>query len=142
MEMIEIAPYSPRLRAPTGVRPTNNRSRISNRPRRMAIDGRSQLGRRLHDLAQDFAAQLGGWPGLSDTAAANVRRAAELTALAEQKRAEALQDGSVDPVGLVRLEGAAGRAVRALGLKPAAQRRPERTLDQYLADTADQGRDG
>jgi len=104
----------------------------------MAIDGRSQLGRRVRDLAESFAAQLGGWPTLSDTMAANVRKAAELTALAERARADALRDGSVDPLGLVRLEGATGRAVRALGIKPAA-RREWPTLDEHLAATAVRG---
>jgi len=98
----------------------------------MAIDGRSQLGRRLHDLAESFAVQLGGWAGLSDMMAANIRKAAELSALAEQSRAEALRRGNVDALGLVRLEGAANRAIRALNLdrkrEPAGQ-----TLAQYLA---------
>ena len=58
-------------------RPANNRAKATNNPRIMAIDGRSQLGRRLHDLAESYAAQLGGWASLSDTMAANVRRAAE-----------------------------------------------------------------
>ena len=82
----------------------------------MVIDGRSQLGRRLHDLATGFAVQLGGWSALSDTMAANVRKAAELTALAEQTRADALRNGNINPLALVRLEGAANRAVRALNL--------------------------
>ncbi len=82
----------------------------------MAISGRTALGRRVRDLAESFAAELGGWPALSDTAAANVRKAAELSALSEQCRAEALRSGSVDPLALVRLEGAANRAVRSLNL--------------------------
>jgi hypothetical protein len=97
----------------------------------MAIDGRSQLGRRLRDLAENFAAQLGGWPALSDTMTAAIRRAAELTALAEKTRAEALRNGNFDPLVLVRLEGAASRAVRALALD--RKREPERqTLAEYL----------
>jgi hypothetical protein len=82
----------------------------------MAISACSTLGRRLRDLAEDFAQRLGGWEVLSDTLAAAVRKAAELTALAEQVRADALRNGNVDPLGLVRLEGAANRAVRALHL--------------------------
>lgn len=82
----------------------------------MVVSGRTALGRRLYDLAEGFAAQLGGWAALSDMMAANVRKAAELTALAEQTRADALRNGNVDPLAVVRLEGAASRAVRALGL--------------------------
>src|SRR5579862_3325901 len=136
---MEIAPRSPLDGAQSDPRPANCRSRMSNKPRRMVIDGRSQLGRRLHDLASGFAAQLGGWPALSDTMAANVRKAAELTALAERTRAQALRNGNVDPLALVRLEGAAGRAVRALGVKPVAQRVPERSLGEYLAASAERG---
>jgi hypothetical protein len=60
----------------SGSRSANCRSRVTNKPRRMAIDGRSQLGRRVRDLAETFAVQLGGWPVLSDLMAANVRRQA------------------------------------------------------------------
>jgi hypothetical protein len=79
--------------------------RITNRPSKMVLDGRNELGRRIKDLAHAFADQLGGWTALSDTLAANVRKAAELTALAEKIRADALRNGNVDPLGLVRLEG-------------------------------------
>jgi hypothetical protein len=40
--------------------PANIRSRITNQPRRMVLDGRSALGRRVLDLAENFAAELGG----------------------------------------------------------------------------------
>jgi hypothetical protein len=98
----------------------------------MVISGRTALGRRVRDLAESYASQLGGWLALSDTMAANVRKAAELTSLAEQSRAEALRNGNVDPLALVRLEGAATRAVRALGLD--CKREPERpSLAEHLA---------
>jgi hypothetical protein len=97
-------------------RPLNVRARSTNRPQKMVIDGRTELGRRVRDLAEGFARRLGGWAALSDTLAANVRRAAELSALAEQMRAEALRNGNLDPLGMVRLEGAARRAVRELQL--------------------------
>ena len=99
----------------------------------MVIDGRSQLGRRLHDLAENFACQFGGWAGMSDMMAANVRRAAELTALAEQTRAEALRDGNVDPLAVVRLEGAATRAVRALGLDRKRPEPPPSGIEELVA---------
>jgi hypothetical protein len=40
---------------------------------------------------------------------ASIRRAAELNALAEEVRTNALRDGNIDPIGVVRLEGAASR---------------------------------
>jgi hypothetical protein len=99
----------------------------------MAISGRTALGRRVRDLAESFAVMLGGWPALTDMQTAAIRRAAELSALAEQSRAIALRHGCADPVALSRLEGCADRAVRRLGL-PQAPREPiGPSLDQYLA---------
>jgi hypothetical protein len=97
-------------------RALNQYSRITNRPRRMVVSGRTATGRRLRDLADGFAEALGGWQKIDYTTAANVRRAAELTVLAEQSRAHALRHGCNDFTGLTRLEGYAYRAVRALGL--------------------------
>ena len=45
----------------SGSRPARCRSIRTNRPRKMVIDGRSQLGRRVADLCEDYAARLGGW---------------------------------------------------------------------------------
>jgi hypothetical protein len=92
----------------------------------MCISGRTALGRRIRDLADSYAVQLGGWSALSDMQAAAVRRAAELTAIAEQARVDALRNGCADPVSLARLEGCADRAVRRLRLDqyPVKKRRP------------------
>jgi hypothetical protein len=95
------------------------RSRRSTKPAKMAIDGRSDLGRRVADLAHDYAQRAGGWSNLSDTEAANITRAAELTALAEKLRADTLKTGAIDPtsaLAITRLDGVAARAVRALQL--------------------------
>lgn len=62
----------------------------------------------------------------------NVRKAAELSALAEQPRADSLRDGDVDPLALVRLDGAASRAVRALGLDRRRRDPAPPTLSEYL----------
>ena len=114
-------------------RPANNRSKLSNKPRSFPVSVRSALGRRLRDIADDYASQLGGWPSLSDTMAANVRRASELAALAEQSRADALRNGCVDPVALTRLEGIADRAKRALGLPTGRAELKPMTLAEYAA---------
>jgi hypothetical protein len=47
---------------------------------------------------------------------ASVRCAAEMQALFEKARADALHEGRADPDALVRLEGASNRAVRRLGI--------------------------
>lgn len=131
------------------VRLKKGKSAATNNPRRMAISGRTVVGRRVRDLAENFADQLGGWAGMSGMLAANVRKAAELTALAEQARAQALRD----PLGLVRLEGAAAhavpvedivkienaarRAVVDLGIKPAADRDVTLSLRERLQAEAE-----
>lgn len=120
-------------RSANAARPVNNRAKLTNRPRSFPISLRSALGRRLRDLADSYATELGGWPKLTDTMAANVRRAAELTALSEQSRAVALRDGCSDPLVLVRLDGAADRARRALGLPTGTIEPKSMTLAQYAA---------
>jgi hypothetical protein len=73
------------------------------------------------------------WASLSDTMIASIRRAAELNALAEEVRTNALRrDGNIDPIGLVRLEGAASRAVRALQLDRPREPEPM-SIEQHLA---------
>jgi hypothetical protein len=97
--------------------------------------------RRRRDLVDAFTAALGGEDALSAVAAMYVRRAAELLTMAEMARAAMLNGQPTDMLALVRLEGAASRAVRLLGVKIAtpppglqrararwdAQRQPENT---------------
>jgi hypothetical protein len=102
----------------------------------LPVSGRSAVGRRIHDLSDQWAAALGGWDTLTDLMSSNVRKAAELTALAEKCRADALRDGNVDPLALVRLEGASNRAVRALQLD-VPRTEAGASLAQYLGGGAD-----
>ena len=118
-------------------RPANNRAKLTNNPRKLPVSGRSAVGRRIHDLSDQWAAALGGWDTLTDMMAGNIRKAAELTALAEKSRADALRDGTFDALALVRLEGASRRAVAALALD--MPREPTSTLADYLLDSADEG---
>jgi hypothetical protein len=114
MEHVENAPAEHHA---AKQRPSNYRSRLTSKPQRPVISQCTSLGKRLRDLADAFAERLGGWPALSVSTAAAVRRAAELTAISEQMRRDALRDGCTDPDGLLRFEGVAVRAVRALGLR-------------------------
>lgn len=87
-----------------------------------AVDGRTPVGRRRLELMNIYAAALGGAAGLSEGQLIDVRKAAELTALAEARRAQALQKGAGDAAELsamIRLESTAARAVRALNLPKA-----------------------
>jgi hypothetical protein len=124
-------------RTTTVRRPLNNRSRLSNQPKRMAVSQRTALGRRIRDVAESYAQRLGGWSALSDGQAAAIRRCAELFAIAEQSRAAALRDGCADPVGLARLEGIAIRAERRLGLPKETRGPITPTLKEYLASRAE-----
>jgi hypothetical protein len=97
-------------------RSLTNRARSTNQPSRMVISGRTALGRRVRDIADGYAMRLGGWPTLTVGQAAAVRQASELACLAAEARAAALRDSNIDPIALVRLEGAALRAERKLNL--------------------------
>ena len=112
------------IRSTSASRPPNTRAAATNKPRRMVISGWTALGRRLRDLADSYVVKLGGWEALTDMQAAAVRRAAELMALAEQTRANALRNGCADPVALARLEGCADRAVRRLRLDQIPEKVP------------------
>jgi hypothetical protein len=124
MEHVENSPAD---RPPIAHRSSTQRSRLTSKPQRPAVSQRTALGKRLRDLADAFAERLGGWAALDVNTAADVRKAAELTALSEQLRRDALRNGCADPDGLLRFEGVASRAVRRLGLKvelPPARRNP------------------
>jgi hypothetical protein len=89
-------------------------------------------------LVDALAGTLGGEAALSDVAAMAVRRAAELLTLAELARADMLNGKPTDMLALVRLEGAASRAVRVLGLRIetlAPQRALQRAQQRMDANT-------
>lgn len=101
------------------------------------VDGRSPVGRRRRELINVYSAALGGLAALTDGQRIDVRKAAELTALAEQARARAMREGFTDAGDLsamVRLESTAARAVRLLGIKPGSAKPP--SLADYLAAKA------
>jgi hypothetical protein len=96
---------------------SKGKSRITNRPTLLAgVDGRSSQSRRRRDLIRGYVSALGGPDKVSPTAMNDVVRAADLVAIAEKSRADALRGGTVDLSALIRLEGAADRAVRRLSL--------------------------
>jgi len=108
-------------------------SRITNRPTKLAgIDNRSTDGRRRRDLIRCYVSALGGPDKISPATMNDVTRAADLVALAEKKRAEGLRGVDIDLSDLIRLEGAADRAVRRLAIKP-GQKPAGPTLQEYLA---------
>jgi hypothetical protein len=96
-----------------------------------AMDGRTIGARRARELAKGFAAELGGT--IAATQRLAIERAAQLVALSENARVRRLAgDQTVTLEDVVRVDNAAGRAVRALGIKPGAG--PKRqTLAEYVA---------
>jgi hypothetical protein len=101
------------------------------RSERRRYDGRSATAVRVRVLVKAYAERLGS--AANDPAtAASVKRCAELEAIAEQFRADAIRTGNFDPFAMARAENLAARAKRALALdKP-----PEpqvRSLSEILA---------
>jgi hypothetical protein len=81
-----------------------------------AMDGRTVAARRARELARGFEAELGRT--LSSTQRLAVERAAALVAIAEDAQARRLAgDPAVSLEDLVRVDNAAQRAVRQLGIK-------------------------
>jgi hypothetical protein len=126
----------------TAARLDNQRSKITSRPRKPVIAATSTYGKRLRDLMELYAEALGGWSKLSDITAANVRKAAELTALAERARHEALRNGvGIDQWDqLIRLENLAARSVKALGLDQRRREQTGPTLEEYVRQNYGQPR--
>ena len=96
------------------------------------------MDRRRRDLVETFMAALGGPSVVNELTQVTVRKAAELVVLAEATRAGMLNGGVTDIVGLIRIEGEARRACRALGLKIEAASGPPRGLLRARARWAQQ----
>jgi hypothetical protein len=86
-----------------------------------------------------FLEACGGREVVSELTLVAIRKAAELTVAAEMARAAVLNGGScaADLDMLVKLEGEARRAVRALGLKPDSAK-PHVPLREQLAAEAEE----
>lgn len=123
--------------ATIAARSATNRAKVTNDPRKLpGHDGRKRDGRRRRDLVAIYLDALGGRDAVTELQLVEVRKAAELTAAAETVRARVLAgDVTLDLGLLVKLEGEARRAVRALGIKGGG-RKPARTLAEHLANRA------
>jgi hypothetical protein len=99
--------------------PPSSRSRATNDPKfvsRQPPNPRA-MDRRRRDLVATFMGALGGPSVVNDLTQVTVRKAAELVVLAEATRAGMLNGVVTDITALIRIEGEARRACRALGLK-------------------------
>jgi hypothetical protein len=111
--------------------PPRQRAKRSNNPL-SSYDLTSQRGRRIADLYRAYASALGN--PLDVGRQCEIVTAAELQVLAEEARAAALENpagAALDRV--VRMQGAADRALRRLGIKPGAVAPDTRPLHQRLA---------
>ena len=125
------APSSSRSRA--AELPSRQRARRTNDPL-AGLDLNTARGRRIADLVRAYLQMLGNPADIERQAA--VIAAAELQVLAEEARTGALKEaGHADLDQVIRLQGAADRAVRRLGL-PKASPTSSPTLAQYLAAKA------
>jgi hypothetical protein len=103
------------------------------------IDGRTVVARRRRELIEMYTRALGGSSRLSEGQFVDIRKAAELTSLAERARARAMREGTTYPSeisAMVRLESTASRAVRALNIRPGSDQLRAPTPSEYLARRA------
>jgi hypothetical protein len=103
------------------------------------IDGRTVVARRRGELIEIYAEALGGVTALSEGQYIDIRKAAELTALAEQARARAMRErvaSAGEISAMVRLEGMAARAVKALNVGPGAGIPKPKSLAEHIANRA------
>jgi hypothetical protein len=109
----------------------------------MLVSPNTAIGRRLNDLAEEFAALKGGWDNLSPLDAYHLRRCAHLGAACEALRTRSLTDSKTDLLQLVRMEGQFSRALREAGLSGTPEpQADEPDLDEYLGqDDATEGED-
>ena len=120
--------------------PASSRSRSTNDPKfvsRQPPNPRA-MDRRRRDLVETIMAALGGPSVVNDLTQVTVRKAAELVVLAEATRAGMLNGVVTDITALIRIEGEARRACRALGLKIEAASGPPRGLERARARWAQQ----
>jgi hypothetical protein len=102
------------------------------KPPRHVFDRRTRVGRRAVELAKAFCQTLG--VDASDLAlAAAIRRAAEVTALAEHLRARALRGEDVSPDDVLRMSRTSDALIRRLHLDRHRSPAPaQQSLQQYL----------
>ena len=101
----------------------NGRAASTNNPEALSRVSHQAQTRRRHDLIRVFVDALGGRDAVSDVALMQVKKAAELLALAEMVRAKMLGDPGRDVTGLVRLEGEARARSPRSGSSPMYRRR-------------------
>ena len=126
------------MHATTGQVSARSPASAARLPRGSRIDGRTTPARRAKALVAKFVAELGGPSMVGAVQMLKIERAAQLTVAAECLRAAALRGEEVDPLGLVRIENLAGRALRDLQARtkcePAGPSLADYIAQRYPAD--------
>jgi len=121
-------------RAPSAASPACQRARRTNNPL-ADVNLNTARGRRIADLTRSYLAALGNPADAGRQAA--IIAAAELQVLAEEARAAALSEpGVADLEMIIRMQGAADRALRRLGIKSAAGPKPLSLRERLLSEAA------
>jgi hypothetical protein len=102
----------------------HGRGAASNNPWRLGRQTPRAIARRRRDLIQAFVTALGGPEAVGEMVVLQVKKAAELLALAEAVRAGLFGNPTRDVTPLIRLEGEARRTLRALGIKTEPDKLP------------------
>jgi hypothetical protein len=123
-------------RAASAERPAALRARATNDPLHGRASRNTAQGRRIGDLFDAYLRAMGN--PADALAQANALAAAELKVATEDARAKLLAGGDIDPDQVVKLEGAAARAERKLGI---VRRAPE-VRGMTLGDVLKGRRDG
>lgn len=131
------APVTRASRTPSAARPQTIRAAVTNDPFRApgGIDGRSAEARRFRDLCHGLAADFGGPDQISEATALLIRNAATLSLHLErlQARLTAGDDGIRVVSELTRLGNVHSRALRSLGVKRPAPKKPSNPLLEHFS---------
>jgi hypothetical protein len=131
------APITRASRAPSAARPQNIRAAVTNDPFRApgGIDGRSAEARRFRDVCHGLAADFGGPDQINEATALLIRNAATLSLHLERLQARLTAgDGDIRTVTeLTRLGNVHARALRALGVKQPAPKKPSNPLLEHFS---------
>jgi len=112
--------------------PSRQRAKRTNDPF-AGIDTNTARGRRVADLVRAYLRALGNPVEIERQAA--VIACAELVVLAEEARTAALaQDGYADLDRVIRMQGAADRAICRLGIKPSAEPTGPTLAERWAAE--------
>lgn len=122
----------PMVRITSNARPPASRSRVTNgRELFVEADGRTAWGRRLRDLIEAHASDLGGVGGLSEAQRSLIRRASTIELRLEQLEGDLAQGKCADLTAYATAAGHLRRILETLGIER-KMRTVVPSVDAYL----------